>query len=210
MDDPDADARRLAAESLAGDDPTGWFERLYAEAAEGEAIVPWDSRSPHPLLVEWAEGRDGKGKRAMVVGCGLGDDAEFVAGLGYDTVAFDLSLSAVRGARARFPESKVHYQAADLMNPPGEWLRAFDLVVEIMTVQALPEPLHAAAITAVTDLVAPGGTLLVIASAREEGGPVAAPPWQLTPSEIRSFAAGGLAEEKVEALGVRWRAVFSR
>ncbi|HUR09442.1 MAG TPA: hypothetical protein VM347_43365, partial [Nonomuraea sp.] len=37
--DPDADSRRLAAESLAAGDPTGWFERLYAESATGEAIV---------------------------------------------------------------------------------------------------------------------------------------------------------------------------
>jgi hypothetical protein len=27
--DPDEKVRRLAAESLANDDPTGWFERLY-------------------------------------------------------------------------------------------------------------------------------------------------------------------------------------
>lgn len=205
MKDPDADARRLAAE-----DPTGWFERLYAEAANGDAVVPWDTNTAHPLLQEWADGRDGRGSRAVVVGCGLGDDAEFVSGLGYDTVAFDVSLSAVRGARERFPASKVYYQVADLMNAPDEWRRAFDLVVEIMTVQALPEALHAQAIAAVRELVAPGGTLLVIASARLEGGPVAAPPWQLTPSEIRSFAADGLAEEKIENVHGRWRASFRR
>lgn len=212
--DPDADARRLAAESLAGDDPTGWFERLYAEAASGEAIVPWDSQVAHPLLVEWAKDLDGRGRRAMVVGCGLGDDAEHVASLGYETVAFDVSLSAVRGARERFPESKVYYQSADLFDTPGEWHRAFDLVVEIMTVQALPEALHEQATAAVRDLVAPGGTLLVIASAREEGGPVAAPPWQLTPDEIDAFGADGLTAERIEDLREperrRWRASFRR
>ncbi|QYC43423.1 hypothetical protein Nocox_29195 [Nonomuraea coxensis DSM 45129] len=51
--DPDEDAIRLAGESLAAGDPLGWFERLYAESATGEAIVPWDSRAPHPLLGEW-------------------------------------------------------------------------------------------------------------------------------------------------------------
>src|SRR5207248_10448619 len=38
----DADARRFAHESLAVDDPTGWFERLYMAAADGTAVVPWD------------------------------------------------------------------------------------------------------------------------------------------------------------------------
>ena len=77
-----------------------------------------------------------------MVGCGLGDDAEYVSRFGYDTVAFDISESAVRLAQERFPGSTVHYRAADLLAPPAEWRHAFDLVVEIMTVQALPEHLH--------------------------------------------------------------------
>ena len=53
--DPDEDARRLSREALRQGDATGWFERLYAEAADGQAIVPWDrgapnrrSPAPHP------------------------------------------------------------------------------------------------------------------------------------------------------------------
>jgi ubiquinone/menaquinone biosynthesis C-methylase UbiE len=75
-----------------------------------------------------------------VVGCGLGDDAEYVAGRGFDTVAFDISASAIRAARRRYPDSAVHYVTADLLDPPGEWERAFDLVVESLTLQALPDP----------------------------------------------------------------------
>ncbi|MGP3913046.1 class I SAM-dependent methyltransferase [Nonomuraea sp. 10N515B] len=209
--DPDEDAIRLAAESLASGDPVGWFERLYAESANGDAIVPWDSRSPHFLLSEW--GVPGTG-RALVVGAGLGDDAEYVAGLGYETVAFDVSESAVRLAQERFPESAVRYEAADLLDPPAEWRQAFDLVVEIMTVQALPEQLHAAAIARIAEFVRPGGTLLVIASGREEDGPVFAPPWPLTPSEIAAFATDGLEKGTIEDLRDgerhRWRATFHR
>lgn len=54
MTDADHQADRLAAESLAVQDPTGWFECLYAEAEDGAAVVPWDRGAPHPLLVEWA------------------------------------------------------------------------------------------------------------------------------------------------------------
>ena len=50
---PDDDARRLSGDAFREGDATGWFERLYAEAADGRAIVPWDRRAPHPLLVEW-------------------------------------------------------------------------------------------------------------------------------------------------------------
>jgi 2-polyprenyl-3-methyl-5-hydroxy-6-metoxy-1,4-benzoquinol methylase len=49
------------------------------------------------MLVEWAQNRgvDGRGRRALVVGCGLGQDAEYVAGHGFDAVAFDIAPTAV-------------------------------------------------------------------------------------------------------------------
>ncbi len=140
MTDPDERTRRLAAE--AGEDPTGWFERLYAAAEEGEAVVPWDRGGPHPLLPPWTEERAlaGDGRSALVVGCGFGADAEHVAGLGFATTAFDISESAVRAARRRFPDSAVQYLTADLLDPPAGWRGAFDLVLESLTVQSLPDP----------------------------------------------------------------------
>jgi SAM-dependent methyltransferase len=218
--DPDEHSRRLAAESLAADDPTGWFERLYAEARDGEAVVPWDRGVPNRLLVEWTQARgvDGVGRRALVVGSGLGDDAEHVAGLGYETVGFDVAATAVATARGRFPDSAVRYVTADVLDPPADWSGAFALVVECINVQALPERLHAQAITNIARTVAPGGTLLVIAAAREEGEPVDdPPPWPLTRSEIDAFAAGELRTVRVEELRnaefprVRfWRAEYGR
>ena len=123
--DPDAKARGLAAESIGAGDPTGWFERLYAGAEAGEEVVPWDRGSPHRFLVQWAEARrlSGGGRRALVVGCGLGDDAEYVAGRGFGTVAFDISASAIRAARRRYPDSAVHYVTADLLDPPADQVR---------------------------------------------------------------------------------------
>lgn len=211
----DEDATRLAALSLAAGDATGWFERLYAEAEAGSALVPWDSGSATALLVEWATPAP-PGQRALVVGAGLGRDAEFVAGLGYATTAFDISETAMRLARTRYPHSAVTYEVADLFDLPASWRHGFDLVVESNTVQALPRELRDRATAAVAGLVAPGGTLLVLAaaaSAREADGP----PWPLTRPELAGFATGGLTGESVEEvphpgdrLHVRWRAVFRR
>src|SRR6266496_2801357 len=138
--DPDEVSRRLAAESLAAGDPTGWFERLYVAAEQGDTVVPWDRGMPHRLLVEWVEARGltGGGRRALVVGCGLGEDAEYIAGCGFRTVAFDVSATAIETARTRFPGSAVEYLVADVLDPPTQWREAFDLVVESFTVQALP------------------------------------------------------------------------
>jgi SAM-dependent methyltransferase len=218
--DPDEQTRRLAAEALAVDDPTGWFERLYAAAEEGEAVVPWDRRAPHQLLVQWAQSRQlrGAGRRALVVGCGLGRDAEFVAGLGFDTVAFDISDTAVRTARRRFPDTRVRYLVADLLDPPAHWQHAYDLVVESMTIQALPDPPRREAIARVTQMVRPGGTLIVVAAARDDmDDPDPGPPWPLIWSEIDAFTAGGLQAVLIEDLHDaeqptvhRWRAEFCR
>ena len=42
-------ADRLAAEALAADDPTGWFERLYGAAEHGAVTMPWDRDTPNPV-----------------------------------------------------------------------------------------------------------------------------------------------------------------
>jgi len=218
-------ARQLAAQAAASGDPAGWFETLYAEARAGGAVVPWDDGQPNPHLVQWAEtaaerGIAGPGRRALVVGCGVGEDPEFLAGLGCRVTAFDVSPTAVAEARRRFPRSPVDYQVADLLAPPPGWARAFDLVAEIYTVQALYGQARAAAIRALAGLVAPGGTLLVIARATDDQDPVRDPammPWALTRRELDAMAADTLTARSVEKFlddedppKLRWRAEFTR
>jgi SAM-dependent methyltransferase len=213
--DPDERARQLAAESP---DATAWFERLYAEARSGDAVVPWDVADPHYLLTNWARGRtlDGSGRRALVVGAGLGRDAEFIAGFGFDTTAFDISPSAIESAQQRHAGSAVHYRVADLFDPPARWRHAFDLVVESLTVQALPVTERGRAIAQVPRFVAPGGTLLVIAAGRETP-PGEGPPWPLDRAEVEAFAADGVEpvhvaeiRDPADRTSLRWQAEFRR
>jgi SAM-dependent methyltransferase len=204
---------RLASRSFAEGDPTGWFEQLYAAGASGRVSMPWSRTEPHPLLVEWAraQGLAGSGRKAVVVGCGLGADAEHVAGLGFDTVGFDISETAIEIARQRSPGSAVDYATADLLDPPDHWLRAFDLVVEVITVQALPDPPRGQAIRNVGRLVGPGGTLLVIAAVHDDDAPDDPnPPWPLRRDEVEAFGADGLRSVEIEIADGRWRAQFER
>src|SRR5262245_45048749 len=73
--------QRLAAQAQAAGDQTGWFEQLYQEAGTGAASVPWDDQKANPMLVSWPGlGPPGiPGSRAMVVGAGLGENAELLA-----------------------------------------------------------------------------------------------------------------------------------
>ena len=212
--------KREIVRSLAGGDPTGWFERLYRAGAAGELDMPWGRTEPNSLLARWAaeRGLGGTGQRAVVVGCGQGADAEYVASLGFQTVGFDIAETAIRLARQRYPGSAVRYRVADLLDPPVEWRRAFDLVVEIITVQALPDPPRHQAIVNVGRLVAPGGTLFVVEWAREEHEqPPELAPWPLTGAEVEAFATDGLAPVRIDlAPGSagpadrRWLAEFRR
>lgn len=214
-DHPDAPLRRLAADHSGASD---WFEPLYVAAAAGRAEVPWDRDAPSAALAAWARGRDLAGRRTLVVGCGYGRDAEFLAERGADVVAFDIAATAIATARDRHPTSTVEYVVADLLAAPPAWHHAFDLVVECTNVQALPEPARAAAVRAAGEFVAPGGRLVVVEFGREDDAAVEpGPPWPFTGGEVASFAQRGLVAEVVEQVrdpgpppGFRWRAEFVR
>jgi SAM-dependent methyltransferase len=193
------------------DDPTGWFEPLYEAVSQGRAEAPWDRGAPHALLVDWAQHR-----RALVIGAGLGDDAEYIASLGFNTLAFDVAPTVVELARGRHPGSRVEYTTANLLDPPPAWRGAFDFVFESLTVQSMPPATHALAIANVASMVARGGTLLVVATQAGEAPPDG-PPWPLMRAEIEAFATTGLRANRIEEIPaadnpgiVRWRAEFRK
>ena len=214
-------ARELAARAASSGDETGWFETLYAEAEAGRSVVPWADGGANPHLREWAErGRvNGAGQRALVVGCGLGYDAEFLAGLGYAVTAFDVAPTAIERAIRENPGTSVGYVTADLLDLPAAWAGSFDLVFEAYTVQPLFGPVRGRALAALSVPVAPGGTLLVIGRATNEPDPARDPammPWPMTRAEIDQ-AGGPLRAVRVEQClddedppKLRWRAQFRR
>lgn len=213
-----SEADRLANESIDRGDPTGWFETLYAAGESGEVTMAWDRSAPMPLLERWMDAvppeQSAQWHSAVVVGCGLGADAEFLAGRGLQTTGFDLSPTAIRTATQRYPDSTVTYAVADLLELPEKWHRGFDLVVDIYTVQALPPSLRTAATAAIRELVAPSGTLLAI---QVEPGPDddgSGPPWLMSREQVAAFGSDGLRQVRLDQVadgGDRyWQAEFRR
>jgi SAM-dependent methyltransferase len=201
MPDKRARVRELALQFTQKGDQLGWFEALYQEAGSDNSAIPWADMEPNPRLVEFWQKHplETIGKRALVIGSGLGDDSEQLAAWGFKTTAFDISPTAIAATRKRYPNSAVEYVVADLFDPPAAWRRAFDFVLEVYTVQAFTGELRARAVAKIADLVAPHGQLLVIARGREEGEPEGqGPPWPLTRDEIDGFLRAGLAEESFE------------
>jgi SAM-dependent methyltransferase len=215
----DALADELGVAAVADGDPTRWYDELWSAAARGEVSMPWDRTVPHDLLADHVDVRDGTGRRAVVVGAGYGADAEHLASLGYTTTAFDISPAAVAATRERYPDSAVDYRVADLLDLPEDLVGAFDLVVEIYTIQALHGSLREAAVSGVRRLVAPGGTLFVVQIVRDDDEEVGAePPWLLDRAEMAALAGDELVAESLDRLPNpnvpeardRWRMVLTR
>lgn len=166
---------------------------MYSAVGDDLGALPWASLKPFPLLVEWLDGNGaGTSGRALVVGTGLGDDAEELARRGFEVTAFDLSPTAIERARERFPQSTVDYRVADLLDLPAEWSGRFDLVVEIRTIQSLPIADRRAATTAIAGTVAPGGLLWLFALGRDTHRRGETRPWPVTTEELAVLEAAGL------------------
>ncbi|MEJ8573360.1 class I SAM-dependent methyltransferase [Microbaculum marinum] len=177
-----------------------WFDELYRDAGEDAGNVPWSRSGPHPGLAHWAASAPEHGGSAIDVGCGLGDNAEYLAELGYETTAFDLSETAIAWARRRFPRSPVAYAVADLFDLPTAWIGAFHFVDEIYTLQALPEDMRQNALANIAKLAAPGGRILVVCIASDDAGRTDGPPWPLARSEIDGFLRHGFGTESFQDL----------
>jgi SAM-dependent methyltransferase len=169
------------------------FEAIYLRAGPDLAAVPWASLTAHPALVAWLDAPPPvPGRDALVVGCGLGDDAEAVSERGFRVSAFDVAPTAIARCRDRFPRSRVDYRVADLFALPDGWHQAFDLVVESRTLQSLEPERRAAAAAAIAATLRAGGLLWVRALARDDNEPVGTRPWPVSRSELRAFEDVGL------------------
>jgi SAM-dependent methyltransferase len=164
-----------------------WFERLYEHADNNPNWIPWSKGQPHPLLVDWMKDTDQTAGTALVVGCGLGEDALFLAELGWNVTAFDIAPTAVEWASKRYPHDNIRWVVGDLLQPDKEWFKAFDLVLEVHILQAIPKEFRIPASRNLSPLVSPSGQLVCIGrlsvdDSVEHNGP----PWPLSKEFISS------------------------
>jgi SAM-dependent methyltransferase len=193
--------RSLAAEYADRGDQLGWFDAVYKEG--NLENIPWADLEPNRFFKAWAEsnGLKGNGRKALVVGCGLGDDAKYLNDLGFDVTGFDISPTAIEWAKRLHAETNIHFEAADLFQPFRGWLGAFDFVLEIYTIQPLPMEMRSKAIESVASFVTPGGELVVVCRGRENDEEIGQIPYPLSREDLSGFEKAGL--QQVEFNEVR-------
>lgn len=187
----------IIREAFQSGDYTGWFETAYRNGKP-----PWAKLDAHPHLKAWIEREQPatKGKRAIVVGCGLGDDAEYLAQQGYQVVAFDVSETAIEQCKERFPNSAVEYVTMDLFNAPDAWHGTFDFVFESRTIQALPYTIADKTMHAIANFLTDDAILLVLCHGRLEHETKQGIPWSLSHDDLQPLRDIGLHEANFETL----------
>ena len=209
--DPDAGARRLSGEALRDGDPTRWFERLYADAAQGQAIVPWDRQAPHPLLVSGSSGNQlARCTAPLVVGgarrrCGVPSGP----GIPCDRLRHLEICDRVR--TAALPSKSVD-SGYGLLNPPlmGSAFRSCGGSHHAVPPSLRPTPSFSRWAPARTGAQCAGPP------ASDGGELFDGPPWPLSRTDLESFAVRGSWEvvsvdELRDPPGMdHWRALFTR
>ena len=181
---PASSAREYAAEGNASE----WFEAFYREAREGLTTVPWADLAPNTHLSSGMRqtGFDFRDKRCLTVGCGLGDDAEYLAENGGRVVAFDISPTAVAWCRERFPSSRVDTRR------PTCWRRRRN---GSSSSTSCSRRTRCRCCRRISDrrrsdrprgLSGAGGTLLLVCRGRDASDAVGPMPWPLTREEVRA------------------------
>lgn len=196
--------KRLAAEFIERGDATGWFDALYKEASGDNQKIPWADLEPNRFLRAWAERTNlrGDGRKALVVGCGLGDDARFLFDLGFRVTAFDISETAIEWAKRLHADAAIAFEVADLFAPPRGWLSKFEFVLEVYTIQPLPLEMRSKTIDAIANFVAPQGKLVVVTRGRADDEEPLELPWALSSKDLSRFEANGLKQiHFIEMLG---------
>lgn len=195
-------ARRLAAKFAEEGDAVGWFEAFYREAGGDNSAIPWADLEPNAFFKAWAEkaGLKGEGRNALVVGCGLGDDARYLYDLGFRVTAFDISPTAIKWAKQLHAETDIQFETADLLEPFRGWLGAFDFVLEVYTIQPLPLDMRPRVIDAIAGFVAPGGELVVVTKGRDDDEEPTELPWPVSRRDLSRLRANGMVEQQFEVV----------
>ncbi|MFI6996668.1 class I SAM-dependent methyltransferase [Nocardia sp. NPDC050175] len=130
------------------------------DASYQDGPAPWDVDRPQPAIVRVASGFAGT---VLDVGCGSGENALYVASLGFSVVGIDVAETALAIARAKAAERGIE---VDFVVADGFQLtrlgRRFDTVVDcgmFHTCDADERPEYVASLRST---IAHGGTLYVL------------------------------------------------
>jgi len=171
------------------------FEAAYSGQAlipgtgVGFDVAPWDIGAPQPAVIGLADAGEFRGA-VLDSGCGLGENAIFLAGRGYQVTGVDGSQTALRTARERAAahEVDVEFVHADVTTFDGLEPR-FDTVLDSALYHCLTDEQRTAYVAALRRVTLPGARLhlLCFADVGNEGLRL---PMGVSQDDLRTHLAG--------------------
>ena len=142
------------------------FDALYrgespAEGVPAVATPPWDTKAPKENVIAWQEGGWVHGD-VLDIGCGLGDNAIYLAKSGHSVTGLDISPTALSTAERRAKDAgvTVTFAVTDSTKLEG-YTDAFDTVVDSGMFHCLDDDGKRSYAAAAHRATRPGATLLI-------------------------------------------------
>jgi SAM-dependent methyltransferase len=170
------------------------YEALYRGDSPGEDIAPmttppWDNKAPSESVIAWQTGGWVHGD-VLDIGCGLGDNAVYLAKNGHTVTGLDISPTALKTAEQRAKDAGVDmkFAVADSTKLDG-YTDAFDTVIDSGLFHSLDDDGRRSYTAAVHRATRPGATLLL--SCFSETNPVGKEPRPAVSKETLRDVLGG-------------------
>src|SRR4051812_15794098 len=142
------------------------YEALYRRESPGPGIAPvttppWDNKAPSESVIAWQAGGWVHGD-VLDIGCGLGDNAVYLAKNGHTVIGLDISPTALKTAKQRAKDAgvDVKFAVADSTKLDG-YTDAFDTVIDSGLFHSLDDDGRRSYTAAVHRATRPGATLLL-------------------------------------------------
>jgi SAM-dependent methyltransferase len=145
------------------------MEKIYGELSAAD--IPWNIASPPQALVELVESGQLRPCRAIDLGCGAGNYATYLAGMGFDVTGVDISPSAIAlaEANARQKEVSCQFVAADVLGGLTEITETFEFAFDWSLLHHVFPAQRNRYVQTVQRLLAPGGQYLSVCFSQKDG-----------------------------------------